>query len=107
MRTISFDFRVGSGAPTSILYGEVTIYGTEQAANGSGWVVTSETVLPLVNGQATLVGALERPVGGSRGHLHAIVRDQNSGTGASYRKYLPVGASPVAWVTLPDAWQDV
>lgn len=102
MRTIIFDFRKGGGA--DILYGTVSIYGTEQDAYGSGWVVTSETTLQLVNGQATLVGALERPVDGSRGHLHVIVRDQNSCAGASYRKYLPVGASPVAWTALPDAW---
>ena len=105
MRTISFDFRKGGGA--DILYGTVSIYGTEQAAYGSGWVVTSETVLPLVNGQATLVGALERPVDGSRGHLHAIVRDQNRCAGASYRKYLPVGAGAADFTTLPEAWQDV
>lgn len=100
-RTISMDFRRGGGSV--ILFGTVTVYGTEPSPHGSGRVVTSETTLPLVNGQATLAGALERPVGGGS-HYHILVRDRLSPRGASFRKYLPTGASPVALTALPDAW---
>lgn len=106
MRTITLDMRAGGGSPSEFLFGKVTVYGTEQAANGSGWVVTSETTLELVNGQATLANALERPVG-SGSHYHILVRDKLSPRGASFRKYLPAGASPVNLVDLPDAWQDM
>lgn len=106
MRTIQFDFRVGGGSPTEILFGTLTVYGTEQAPHGSGWVVTSETTLPLVNGQATLPDALERPTDGSLGHLHIIALDHD-GRGSSFRKYLPPGASPVNLVDLPDAWDSM
>lgn len=106
MRTILFDFLQGSGAPVEFLTGTVTIYGTEQAASGSSWVVTSETTLRLVNGQATLVGALERPTDGSRGHLHAVVLGEYGG-GYSFRKYLPAGTSPVLFHSLPDAWDSM
>lgn len=100
-RTIQFDLKVGGGEPP--LYGSLTIYGTEQAPHGTGWVVTSETTLRLINGQATLTGALERPSDGSRGHLHVVARD-HCGKGASFRKYLPAGTSPVSFTSLPDAW---
>lgn len=100
-RTITMDFRRGGGS--DILFGTVTVYGTEPAPHGSGWVVTSETTLPLVNGQATLPDALERPVGGGS-HYHAIARDLNSGAGATFRFYLPPGTSPVNVVNLPSAW---
>lgn len=106
MRDLKFDFLQGSGAPVEFLTGTVIVYGTEQAANGSSWVVTSETTLRLVNGQATLVGALERPTDGSRGHLHVLVHGEYGG-GASFRKFLPAGTSPVDFITLPDSWQDV
>lgn len=101
MRSINFNFTVGGGQPP--LFGTLTVYGTEPAQHGSGWVVTSETTLPLVNGQATLTGALERPTDGSLGMYHIIARD-HAGRGSSFRKFLPAGASPVNFVDLPDAW---
>lgn len=103
MRTITMDFRRGGGSPSEFLFGCVTVYGTEAAPNGPGWVVTSETTLELVNGQATLADALERPVGAGS-HYHLVVRDKLSPRGASFRKYLPAGASPVNLIDLPDAW---
>lgn len=106
MRSISMDFRAGGGSPSEFLWGTVTVYGTEAAPNGPGWVVTSETTLDLVNGQATLADALERPVGAGS-HYHFVVRDKLSPRGASFRKYLPSGASPVSLSTLPDAWEDL
>lgn len=107
MRSITMDFRAGGGSPSEFLFGKLTVYGTEQAANGSGWVVTSKTTLELVNGQATLTNALERPTDGSLGHYHFLVRDKLSPRGASFRKYLPTGASPVNLVDLPDAWDSM
>lgn len=103
-RTIQFDLKVGGGEPP--LYGSLTIYGTVPAVNGSGWVVTSETTLRLINGQATLTGALERPSDGSRGHYHVIARD-NCGRGASFRKFLPVGAGAISLAAMPDAWSSM
>lgn len=107
MRDIAFDFRVGGGSSTEILWGTVTIVGAEQEANGTAWVVTSETTLKLVNGQATLTGALERPSDGSKGHYHVIVRDSLSQGAATYRKFLPSDTSPGAFNSLPDAWWQV
>ena len=100
------DFRRGGASPSEFLWGTVKVWGTEQAVSGSGWVVTSETTLELVNGQATLSNALERPVG-SGSHYHILVRDKLSPRGASFRKYLPAGASPVNLIDLPDAWDSM
>lgn len=107
MRDLTFDFTRGGGSVSEFLWGTVTVVGTEQVANGSGWIVTSETTLKLVEGKATLPGVLERPSDGSKGHLHILVRDRLSPRGASFRKFVPAGASPVSLVSLPDAWADV
>lgn len=101
-RTIQFDFRKGGGSPTEILFGTIEIYGTKIRPNGTYEVVTSATTLRLVDGQATLTNAQETPTDGSW-HYHAIVRDLEC-RGWSFRKFLPVGASPVLFHTLSDAW---
>lgn len=103
MRDIKLDFRRGGGSAPEILFGTATIYGTEPTQNGSGWVVTDETTLQLVNGQATYTNALERPTDGSKGMYHLIVRREHGGAW-SFRKYLPAGAGAINLKDMPEAW---
>ena len=102
-RNVIFDFRLGGGSASQILYGTVSMRPTTVHAVGTSLVLPAKSVWDLVDGKATAtnVAPSPDPVEGSVEWAYEVEVQDNRGRTYSWLVGVPDSTTPINFNTLP------
>lgn len=102
-RSVVFDFRRGSGAPTEIMFGTVTIKPSMMFFTGSSAVLPSPSSADLIAGKATVanVAPSPNPVGGTVEWAYEVAVISHRGETFKWLVGVPDGTAAINFNALP------